>query len=323
MKSLQKEGHLVPQPLEMLSDEGLRRKQLFATLTSHTLKYLSDQLVERGFYWLLPIVFSKSTDPLWPDPNASIEKRIEIEIYGQTVRTMQSMILHKLVASSIAYEKLFLLSPNIRIERRERSSTGKHAYEFTQLDFEIRDALSSNVIELVEELLVGLLSHLRKECKQELQELGVYENMKVPKRPFIRYDRSHLENVYGAAWEDRIASEAKEPVWVTNIPREFYDFEDFDTGRWDNYDLFVPGIGEILSGARREWEISKIERKMERDGIRKENFSIILSLAREGRLKPSAGAGIGLERLISWISGTRHIGEVQPFPKVPGYVYDL
>ncbi|MEM3267706.1 MAG: amino acid--tRNA ligase-related protein, partial [Conexivisphaerales archaeon] len=175
----------------------------------------------------------------------------------------------------------------------------------------------------VEELLVGLLSHLRKECKQELQELGVYENMKVPKRPFIRYDRSHLENVYGAAWEDRIASEAKEPVWVTNIPREFYDFEDFDTGRWDNYDLFVPGIGEILSGARREWEISKIERKMERDGIRKENFSIILSLAREGRLKPSAGAGIGLERLISWISGTRHIGEVQPFPKVPGYVYDL
>jgi asparaginyl-tRNA synthetase len=63
--------------------------------------------------------------------------------------------------------------------------------------------------------------------------------------------------------------------------------------------------------------------KMKRDKVRKENYRLLLRLAREGRIKPTAGAGIGIERLLSWIAGTRHIGEIQLFPKVPGTVYDL
>ena len=95
------------------------------------------------------------------------------------------------------------------------------------------------------------------------------------------------------------------------------------TGRWEIYDLFVPSYGEVLSGARREWEYGKITSKMERDGVKRENYSLLLRLAREGRLKQSAGAGIGIERLVGWLVGARHIGEVQPFPKVPGTVYEL
>gem|GEM_PF-6703727 len=33
------------------------------------------------------------------------------------------------------------------------------------------------------------------------------------------------------------------------------------------------------------------------------------------RLKPSAGAGICIERLGSWIVGAKHTGETQVFPK--------
>ena len=80
-------------------------------------------------------------------------------------------------------------------------------------------------------------------------------------------------------------NEIKEPVWIVNIPREFYDFEDFKTGKWDNYDLFMPQYGEVLSGARREYEYSKIFEKMEREKVRKENYSIILKMAKDGRLK--------------------------------------
>ncbi len=109
----------------------------------------------------------------------------------------------------------------------------------------------------------------------------------------------------------------------TNLPREFYDFEDPGTHIWDNYDLFVPAHGEVLSGARREWQYSKILTKMERGGVARENYALLLQLAKEGRLVPSAGAGLGLERLVSWIVGAGHIGEVQPFPKIPGIVYDL
>jgi asparaginyl-tRNA synthetase len=85
----------------------------------------------------------------------------------------------------------------------------------------------------------------------------------------------------------------------------------------------LPRYGEVLSGSKREWEYEKIVTKMQRDGVAKENFALLLRLAREQRLKPSAGAGIGVERLLSWIVGARHIGEVQPFPKIPGIVCEL
>jgi asparaginyl-tRNA synthetase len=62
---------------------------------------------------------------------------------------------------------------------------------------------------------------------------------------------------------------------------------------------------------------------MKRDGVREDNYRLLLKLAGEGRLKPSAGAGIGIERLVSWIAGAKHIGETQVFPKSPGLVYEL
>ena len=74
---------------------------------------------------------------------------------------------------------------------------------------------------------------------------------------------------------------------------------------------------------KREYEYDKLVEKMERDGVEKENYKVLLKLAKEGRIKPSAGAGIGIERLISWIVGARHIGEIQPFPRIPGIVYEL
>jgi asparaginyl-tRNA synthetase len=85
----------------------------------------------------------------------------------------------------------------------------------------------------------------------------------------------------------------------------------------------LPKYGEVLSGSRREWEYSKIVRKLERDGVKKENYKLLLKLAKEGKLKSSAGAGIGVERLVSWMVGAKHIGEVQLFPRIPGIVYDL
>ena len=130
---------------------------------TYTLQSLTNTYVNKGFQWLLPVALSQSTDPLWPDPGASIEKRIEVDIYGKPVRTTASMIIHKLVAASTAYPKLFILSPNIRIEKAERAKTGKHIYEFTQLDFEIRDASSKDVFALVEEAICTLVKDLKKE----------------------------------------------------------------------------------------------------------------------------------------------------------------
>lgn len=289
---------------------------------TYALKHLTYKFVDSGFEWLLPVVFSKSTDPLWPDPDASVKQRVEVEIYGEIVRATSSMIVHKMVASSIAYPKLFILSPNIRIETSGRANSGMHAYEFTQLDFEVRNATSAEIRSFVEEIICGLISSLKKNMSNELIYLKRNDE-KVPKGPFKIYDKKELEVEYGRNWKERIIAENGDPVWITNMPREFYDYEEFEQGKWDNYDLFLPKYGEVLSGSRREWEYSKIVKKMKRDHVKMENYELLLRLAKEGRLKPSAGAGIGMERLVSWIVGAKHVGETQPFPKTPGIVYDL
>jgi asparaginyl-tRNA synthetase len=310
-------------PLEQLSESDMRRKQCISRVMTYVLKYLTYDFVNNGFEWLLPVIFSKSTDPLWPDLGSSLEKRIEVEIYGKKVRPTLSMIVHKMIACSLAYSKLFALSPNVRIERTQRANSGIHAYEFTQLDFEVRNATSKEIRSLVEKTVCGLISNLKSYMYAELVYLERYDSLKVPKAPFKAYDRKELESKCGRNWESKLKLENSDPVWVTNIPREFYDFEDFGKGTWDNYDLLLPKYGEALSGSRREWEYIKIVRKMERDNVRKENYELLLKLARERRLKPSAGAGIGIERLVSWLVGAKHIGETQPFPKIPGIVYDL
>jgi asparaginyl-tRNA synthetase len=313
----------IPKSLDQLTQSEVERKACIGKIMTYTLRSLTNTYVSKGFQWLLPVALSQSTDPLWPDPGASIEKRIEVDIYGKPVRTTASMIIHKLIAASTAYPKLFILSPNIRIEKAERAKTGRHIYEFTQLDFEIRDGTSKDVFSLVEDAICTLVKDLKKDMKTELTTLCRCDNLKAPKAPFKIYDRVDLEAKYGKDWEEGLTAEITDPVWVTNIPREFYDFEDFKTGKWDNYDLFLPQFGEVLSGAKREHEYSKILAKIERDQVKKENYALVLKMAKEGRLKPTAGAGIGMERLVGWIAGVKHIAECQPFPRVPGTVNEL
>jgi asparaginyl-tRNA synthetase len=313
----------MPRPLELLSESEIEKKHCISRVMTYVLKHLTDEFASDGFEWLLPVILSQSTDPLWPDQCASIEKRIEVEIYGKTVRTTASMIIHKLVACSIISPRLFSLSPNVRIEKSERGTSGVHAYEFTQLDFEVRNASARDIRSFVEGIICRLIENLKEDMSEELFYLGRYDDLRKPKTPFELYDKTELEKEYGVQWEKRVLCEIDYPVWVTNLPREFYDFEDFQSGKWDNYDLLLPRYGEVLSGARREFEFGKIVKKMERDNVRKENYRLLLRLAEEGRLKPSAGAGIGIERLVSWITGAKHIGETQLFPKIPGLIYDL
>ena len=85
----------------------------------------------------------------------------------------------------------------------------------------------------------------------------------------------------------------------------------------------MPQFGEVLSGAKREYEYEKILTKIERDQVKKENYALVLKMAKEGKLKPTAGGGIGMERLVGWLAGVKHIAECQPFPRVPGTVNEL
>jgi asparaginyl-tRNA synthetase len=311
----------ITDPSTLIEGLGTKERKAVFDIQTEILEVMTHELVRRGFTWILPVVLAKSTDPLWPDPGASIEKRIEVEIYGETVRTMQSMILHKRVLASLGPEKFFVLSPNIRIEARERAETGWHLYEFTQLDIEVAHAQMKDMFRLFEDLMKNAIVAAKQKFADELKILG--RNLATPETPFKVHKKNELVEKFGNKWEEKLSEESENPVWVTDLPREFYDFQD-DTGIWHNFDLLLPeGYGELISGAEREYEYTKINKKLERDGLNKADYEILLKLAREGRLKPSAGAGLGLERFVGYISGVRHVAEVQPFPRIPGIVPDL
>ncbi len=306
----------------LIEDMHSRESEAIFGIETEILRVMTNRLVNKGFRWILPVMLAKSMDPLWPDPAASIEKRIDVEIYGETVRTMQSMIIHKRVLASLGPERFFILSPNIRIENRERADTGWHLYEFTQLDIEIAKANMEDVFKVFEDLITSSIAAVKRKFQRELNILG--KNMKVPKTPFRVYKRRELEEKYGKDWEKAISEEATDPVWVTDLPREFYDYEDDATGEWRNFDLILSqGYGEAVSGAEREYEYARLLEKLERDSLKPEQYELLLSLAKDGRLKPSAGAGLGIERFVAYVCGVDHVAEVQPFPRIPGKVPEL
>jgi len=305
--------------VEELESEG--KKAVFEVQTA-LLQTMTNKLVEKGFKWALPIMLAKSTDPLWPDPAASIEKRLEVEIYGEKVRTMQSMIIHKLVLASLGPERFFILSPNIRIESRERATTGWHLYEFTQLEVEMAHAKIEDVFRLFEDLIRS--SVITSKDRLQKYSLIAERDLRVPETPFRTHRRRELEEQYGKSWEETVSEKIVDPIWVTDLPREFYDYEDETTGAWRNFDLILPGgYGEVISGAEREYEYAKILKKLERDGVRKEDYGFLLGLAKNHKLKPSAGAGLGIERFVAYVCGVKHVAEVQPFPRIPGIVPEL
>jgi asparaginyl-tRNA synthetase len=305
--------------LQMIRDLDSNKKKIILRVQSKVLNVMASELIRKGFEWILPVMLAKSTDPLWPDPGASIEKRVEFDIYGEPVRTMQSMIIHKLVLASLGAPRFFIISPNIRIESRKRAKTGWHLYEFTQLETEICGGKMQDVFRVYEDLIVAAA----KAVKNDVSKIRETE-FSIPRTPFKVYSRKELEGELGQEWEQVAPENISEPFWLTDIPREFYDYQDEATGAWRNYDLFLPeGYGEVISGAEREYEYDKIVKKLDRDGVRKDDYAFLLSLAEEGMLKPSAGAGLGVERFIAYLCGVSHVAQVQPFPRIPGIVPPL
>jgi hypothetical protein len=82
-------------------------------------------------------------------------------------------------------------------------------------------------------------------------------------------------------------------------------------------DVLAPGIGEIIGGSQREERLEVLERRMDELGLDKEGYRWYLDLRRYGTV-PHAGFGLGLERLVIYITGMANIRDVIPYPRVPG-----
>jgi asparaginyl-tRNA synthetase len=81
-------------------------------------------------------------------------------------------------------------------------------------------------------------------------------------------------------------------------------------------DMLAPeGYGEIIGSGQREDSEEVLLSKIAAHGLNQEHFEWYLDLRRYGSV-PHGGFGLGLERLVCWICGIRHIRETVPFPRM-------
>lgn len=261
------------------------------------------------------------------DPGIRGAKFFEIDFYGKRYRLMSALTVHKpLLATHLG--KIFSFCPCARRESRKSKLTGRHLAEFYQIEVEIPEGSCEDAMCLAERLVTFVISKVKQECKDDLKLIG--RDIKVPVTPFERLTHRDavgisrslgIKSSYSKElpWEAERAISMKfdQPFFIKSYPkgsRGFYDKDDGDLLL--DFDMMYPeGFGEAISGSEREFEYEKVYEKLKSQDIKK--FKLYLEIMKAG-VKPTAGFGIGLERLTRYICGLDHIKDAAPFSKTPG-----
>ncbi len=110
------------------------------------------------------------------------------------------------------------------------------------------------------------------------------------------------------------------PVIVYDYPRTIKPFymRVNDDGRTVRaMDVLAPKVGEIIGGSQREERLDVLQQRMQEQGLNPADYWWYLDLRRFGTV-PHAGFGLGLERVLQFMTGMANIRDVIPFPRTPG-----
>lgn len=109
------------------------------------------------------------------------------------------------------------------------------------------------------------------------------------------------------------------PVIVTGYPKDikaFYMRQNEDGKTVAAMDVLFPGIGEVIGGSQREERMDLLTKRMEEMDIPEEELWWYLDLRKFGTA-PHSGFGLGLERLVQFVTGIGNIRDVVLFPRAP------
>jgi asparaginyl-tRNA synthetase len=293
--------------------DKLRSEELaaIARVTDRVVWELQLYAREHGFTQIMPVMLSPFTDPL---NHAVYPANIDYE--GRRLKLTASMIFHKQLALNLhGIDRIFIVSPNIRLEKAVVKSSSNHLLEFSQFDLEIKNADMHQAMGFLDGLLRHVFSTVRAECSADLRAL----DRRLPEfdKPFPIYSSDELRETYGEDFEKEISQRSATPVFITNFKREFYDRETPGVrGKYNNFDLIYPeGFGEGLSGAEREFEYEQILYRMKELDMELGAFERYLDAAKQGVIPRTAGGGIGIQRLVKFICGRRNIRDVCLFDR--------
>lgn len=223
--------------------------------------------------------------------------------------------------------------------RAERSKTRKHLTEFWMMDAEAAFVEHDENMDIQEGLIRHVIRKVLADCAKELEILERdVEQLKAADAPFkrmthyeaIEYLRSKGSEIdhdsdLGAADEVLLTEGSPVPIFIDRWPKAIKAFYMKRDPKDDNLvlgsDLIAPeGFGEIIGGSQREDDYETLLNRMKAEEMNLEEYQWFLDLRKYGSV-PHSGFGIGLERLVTWMSGTHHIRETIPFPRMIYRIY--
>ncbi len=226
--------------------------------------------------------------------------------------------------------------------RAENSNTPRHAAEFWQVEPEVAFADIDDIIEIATDMIKSITRHLLENCKKELEFFDArFENGLIAKlqnvadSEFARVEysdaieilkKSGKQFVYPVEWGLDLQTEHeryltdehfKKPVFVVNYPRKikaFYMKQNPDGKTVAATDLLVPGVGEIIGCSERENDYDKLLAEIKSRGMKLGDYANYLDLRKFGSV-PHSGFGLGLERMLMYVTGMTNIRDTIEFPR--------
>jgi asparaginyl-tRNA synthetase len=252
------------------------------------------------------------------------------DYFGENAYLAQTGQLY-VEAAAAAFRKVYCFGPTFRAEK---SKTRRHLTEFWMVEPEVAFLDSAGNMRLQEDLVSYLVERALERCRPELDVLGRDTSKLANVRPpFPRVSYTEAVEALRAkgnevAWgsdlgapdEAALVEGHDRPLFVYNYPKEAKAFymkenpEDPRTVLCD--DLLAPeGYGEIIGGSQREDDLERLVERIKEQGLPEEAYDWYLDLRRYGTF-PHSGFGLGVERTVAWITGTHHIRELIPFPRL-------
>ena len=238
-----------------------------------------------------------------------------------------------------ALGKIYTFGPTFRAEN---SNTPRHAAEFWQIEPEVAFADINDIIAIATDMIKSIIGHLLEHCKPELEFFDArFENGLIAKlrhvvdSDFARVDysdaieilkKSGKTFVYPVEWGLDLQTEHeryltdeyfKKPVFVVNYPRKiksFYMKQNPDGKTVAATDLLVPGVGEIIGCSERENDYDKLLAEITSRGMKLTDYANYLDLRKYGSV-PHIGFGLGLERMLMYVTGMSNIRDTVEFPR--------
>ena len=246
--------------------------------------------------------------------------------------------------AAMALGKIYTFGPSFRAEK---SNTQRHVAEFWHVEPEVAFAELPDIIEMAEDMIKYVINTVLDRCPDEMQffdkhfENGLIEKLKnVASHDFAIMTYTEAIEILKknadrfqtpVEWGDDLMTEherfiseeiCKKPVFLTNYPKEiksFYMKQNPDGKTVAATDLLVPGVGEIIGCSEREADLDKLLEAMNIRGMKLSEYGDYISLRKYGSV-PHSGFGLGLERIIMYVTGIQNIRDVILYPRTVGTI---